>query len=1070
MSSIGRIAGSTVSMTNENTVALVNINLDFSLWRCDPAPEFLPIGSALTVGRKKEAETGQSHRTACKLGFLFHELIPDVPKLIKAYGRRVSEILASPDINPQGTESDGPFKPFIGADCTSIWAAATSGSASIGALLLACMLADSFDAKVATATWVEIVEERKRRVQADVDAQKLVNPHTAAAAQQEFTREELASWDTSVRSWLPRAATSMSFRRTQFALISDNLTIPYPRGGSTYETVMLTWRRAMEVLEKLLDNLPQQACDRAVICGIRSWHLYPDLLVFQTEATKVSFNDPLFPNSGILSLGLEYKGKPAEGFVSWSLALSHLKYYGDPVPVRSSEQLSRVRMSQLWLVTLGAIFSQWNIPYTSFNTALAWFQELGKKLNPVHDQRHKLSWLLQLCTAATDLDGDEGQVAPLLVKYGWRRGARFLGDKAHHGMREPFFGLCNPHIMGSLDHKADVECGIEYLRRVSSILHLGEEDAVIEYHGNLLGHDYRELATVHPIEYHLAERGDVSRGEMSAPKRHARWLHYRVPDDPMGEAEFERAVDERRREIEAMGESCKIVVGEEYMLSARPKSDDKRKSLWRNPPNLFQKRSPVELRHFTGPWEFTITSFDLWVIDKPVDSVHLQPLTPAQLKVGLGKLVTPEQGLTWLRGMASTEKLLGYFLAIVNYHPTVTLSISGQQVQKRNASRGLKRKHSAQQDVHTVDTTNESILDHGMAAFKKEPDVDKGDPTGCFLLITAHIHRPTNWLLSLRSLEIATQVYKTLPGATVSCEVAEQELLKARWLPVSITNMIQAEANIIRHFKDAASISVAQHLSKMTRAQCFACVAMFQSGRFNIDPEKLNEVVALCSEDSIFVAEILLSDPSADPSRLGIRHMVGNIGKTGMTFMVSPLEPRIRPLGHDASLVSHRGYDGAHGNSFKGTSLHLSFTTWTMPLEWENTGEIDQETFLRESVVSVQDNGKWVADIDVLGIEKSCPDVISFQDCDCKSDPNGQALTQNVVSIESWEEFLDKPPCVGVLQTNDNWVARLAAVSILIQQGNGHTAIILDKGEICWNCLEEAYSDPEPHIPQFIII
>ncbi|KAK3692988.1 hypothetical protein B0T22DRAFT_486792 [Podospora appendiculata] len=280
MSSIGRIAGSAVSITNDNTVAIVNINLDFSLWRCDPAPEFIPIA-----------------------GFLFHEIIPDAPKLIKAYGRRVSEILAGPDINPQGTESDGPFQPFIGVDCTSIWAAATSGSASIGVLLLACMLADAFDAKVATATWVEIIKERKRRVQADVDAQKLVNPHTAAAAQQEFTRDELAS------------------------------------GGSTYETVTLTWSRAME-----------------------------------TEATKVSFNDPLLPNSGILSLGLEYKGKPSEGF--------------------------------------------WNIPYTSFDTTLAWFEELGKKLRPDDDQVHKLSWLLQLCAATTNLDGDARQVAPLLVKYG----------------------------------------------------------------------------------------------------------------------------------------------------------------------------------------------------------------------------------------------------------------------------------------------------------------------------------------------------------------------------------------------------------------------------------------------------------------------------------------------------------------------------------------------------------------------------------------------------------------------------------------------------------------------------
>jgi len=62
MASLGRISNSAVSAINENTVALVNINLDFSLWRCNPSPEFLPIGSALTKGRRREAEnrTGPS--------------------------------------------------------------------------------------------------------------------------------------------------------------------------------------------------------------------------------------------------------------------------------------------------------------------------------------------------------------------------------------------------------------------------------------------------------------------------------------------------------------------------------------------------------------------------------------------------------------------------------------------------------------------------------------------------------------------------------------------------------------------------------------------------------------------------------------------------------------------------------------------------------------------------------------------------------------------------------------------------------------------------------------------------
>ncbi|KAK3995536.1 hypothetical protein QBC44DRAFT_233425 [Cladorrhinum sp. PSN332] len=242
---------------------------------------------------------------------------------------------------------------------------------------------------------------------------------------------------------------------------------------------------------------------------------------------------------------------------------------------------------------------------------------------------------------------------------------------------------------------------------------------------------------------------------------------------------------------------------------------------------------------------------------------------------------------------------------------------------------------------------------------------------------------------------------------------------------------------------------------------------MFESGRFNIDPGQLNKVVAMCHEDSIFVAEILLSDPGVDPSDLKIRHMIGNIDMAGMTFMLSPPNPRIRPLGHNAPLVSHSPYDGALSDSFQGTSLHLSFTTWRFPLDYETTGEIDQEIFLVESVVSVHHKGEWVADIDVLEIEECRPDLISFP-CDCEtSAPTSQ---ENVVAIASWDEFLDPPPCPGVLQTNRNWVARLAAVAILTQQGNGHTALILGEGKLCWKCLCETYSEPEPRLPHRIIL
>ncbi|CRK24238.1 hypothetical protein BN1708_013889 [Verticillium longisporum] len=214
MASIGKINFSGASFTNENTVALLNLNVDVCFWRCDPSPEFVPVGSALTVKRRVEAESGSIHRTACKLGFLFNEVIPDTPNLIKAYGKRVSEILALPKVNPQGTDEDGPFRPFIGADCTSIWAAATSGSPSIGVLLLACMLADAWDAKTAISIWVELIDERKEQIQAQQKDNKMLSLQTLAAARQEFARAELASWDASVRSWIRRAGVTGGHKRS----------------------------------------------------------------------------------------------------------------------------------------------------------------------------------------------------------------------------------------------------------------------------------------------------------------------------------------------------------------------------------------------------------------------------------------------------------------------------------------------------------------------------------------------------------------------------------------------------------------------------------------------------------------------------------------------------------------------------------------------------------------------------------------------------------------------------------------------------------------------------------------
>ncbi len=155
---------SLVSATNENTLALANIKTDISLIKVEAPPEYTGLNAALTSKRRIAAEEGSAHKTARRLGILFQDLLPSTPSLLRAYGRRSSEISEKSTANAEGTPSSGIFANFLGADVTSIWDAATSGASSIAAHLLACLLARMWPAAEATSIWVEIVAERKRQV------------------------------------------------------------------------------------------------------------------------------------------------------------------------------------------------------------------------------------------------------------------------------------------------------------------------------------------------------------------------------------------------------------------------------------------------------------------------------------------------------------------------------------------------------------------------------------------------------------------------------------------------------------------------------------------------------------------------------------------------------------------------------------------------------------------------------------------------------------------------------------------------------------------------------------------
>ena len=199
MAAIGRFAIAGASAIQDNTLALASINFDFSLIKIEAPLEYHGLGTGLSAKRKRKAEVGSVHITARKLGALFVGDLPQTPNLARAYGLRVSEIAESPKFNPKGSPSDGPFAEHVGADGTSIWAAATSGPGAMAVHLLACLLARIWKAPQAISIWSEIVAMRKQSMQSQMQEEQF-HVGLATTSQVEVERDKLSEWDASARS------------------------------------------------------------------------------------------------------------------------------------------------------------------------------------------------------------------------------------------------------------------------------------------------------------------------------------------------------------------------------------------------------------------------------------------------------------------------------------------------------------------------------------------------------------------------------------------------------------------------------------------------------------------------------------------------------------------------------------------------------------------------------------------------------------------------------------------------------------------------------------------------------
>jgi hypothetical protein len=350
--------------------------------------------------------------------------------------------------------------------------------------------------------------------------------------------------------------------------------------------------------------------------------------------------------------------------------------------------------------------------------------------------------------------------------------------------------------------------------------------------------------------------------------------------------------------------------------------------------------------------------------------------------------------------------------------------------QKRAQNEPLQTVEQVSQAIRTGHLSATSLMDYFVSLERGNeilvPTFRKG------LLVKPFTVRP--YFRSLRALSLATKAYRDLPGSTISLGIISLPLHDALWLP---------------------PIDVQQ----LNRQQKFACIAMFESGTYNIEPTALNDAIAISSRNSIFASKLLHHDPISVEHKDDITRVIGNVGKSGMVLMVAPQAPRLRKIDlSNFHLVSHAPFDGKSEDSFRSTSLHLRFTEFEMAFDVGQRGAIDKDLCLVETLIQVYDRDEWIGDINVLPLFSQDNDSVRQNSITCRGcspAPHASDVPKWLVAIDNWEELLDAPRDLGklhvaVFRAHDKWIARLAAACISLQKG---FRIVINPGnKVCWGC------------------
>ncbi|KAL8777623.1 MAG: hypothetical protein Q9203_002470 [Teloschistes exilis] len=1004
MTSISKLVPSIASGSLEIAPALANINFDFALWKVAAPKEFEGVGSALSASRREEAEGGMIHTIARKLGALFERKVPVTPGLTKAYGTRASEIARSVSLDDKGRKSYGVFASRAGPDATSLWAAATSGTSAISIHLLACLLARIWDAPEAISIWVEVVKRRKEEVIAEFNETDIAQVATLEATRQDLPRAQIAEWDDSARAWLRVADTVKNKQQKQLILILDNVQSPINAKTDTYDSVMEAWTRSLTQMEALVQGISQQARSGETLLALSSWHLYPDLTVVAPSMAHVRQNDPLFGSGGMLTIGLETPISRTNNGVHWSLPLAYLRHYGRPVVSTcsiNSASRSRLSLPELLQATLGALLQKWGPAGEDTSRSLNWiwsiYQILKEDAKIDRGVLYLRTNVTQHCWLALLSEAADRYLASSGLERQHNNKLISLGRRQAHVFlgtpAEPHFGL------------------LEKGRFVSMITHTEDKIAYLRKVGKLIAEQMRLDSSQIIIRY----RHRLSK---------SLWVPEYATVIPMTKVSRKRRADDLDAHV--VESNHRWLYSGKYALQVKPPAD-------------FVAQCCVELQtdrevvldrlkfHLIAQGHYHDEAFAQR--RKLLETAGESVFSCQDQLIGD---ISPHNGIYWCNLDGSSRCSTPWYRYMYGDIDDAALFIT--KARDPNFVNVVLPVQASANEMYSLFESNkmDTLKTIGqLDSYLRQAKVDV-DP----------------YIKSLKAISTAATMYAHFPHASVDVRILQQNLYDVSW----VRTCISPSHSSVTMFPEGSFQALQPYV--LTDGQAFACLAMFESGEYHIDPDQLADVVAMCSGDSIFVRAALLADPH---ERLGsgeIRGLMGNIGRPGITFLVPPKAPLLKEVSLDEwPLIEHNDFDGCVPDNFQNTSLHLSFTTAETPLNTGFSGGQDQVACILEAVFSVYDGGRWVADLNISNLdEKKTTWLWRMHPCTSQHAETTYAPPK-LTCIDSWLGLINAPAeRISLLRANRNWQARLAASSISLALG--HETVILPD-DACWHCLHQ---------------